>query len=56
VRTHVFGKVVVKKNPTFPRFCSGQQSQLGAAAHFFRVHVEKGGSLLQIEGIHYRPM
>jgi hypothetical protein len=53
VRTHVFGKIVVNKNPCLARFGTRQQSQLGTAAHFFRVHVKEGSGLLQIERVHF---
>lgn len=52
---HIFGKVVIDKNPCFARLRAGQQTQLGAAAHFLRVHVEKCGGLCQVERVHLSP-
>jgi hypothetical protein len=53
VRAHVFGKIVVNKNPCLARFGTRQQSQLGTPTHFFRVHVQESRSLLQIERVHF---
>jgi len=52
VRTHVVGKVVFDKNPCLAGLRAGQQTQLGAAAYFLWVHMEEGGGLVQIEGMH----
>src|ERR1039457_1122473 len=52
VPAHIFGKVVINKNPCFTGLRAWQQAQLGAAAHFLRMHVEKCGSLCQVERVH----
>lgn len=38
VRAHIFGKVVVDKNPRFARLGSGQLAELGAPPYFLGVH------------------
>lgn len=52
VRTHIFGKIVVDKNPRFARLGTGQLAQLGAPSHFLGMHLEKCRGLCQIERAH----
>lgn len=54
MRAQILGKVVFDEYPGPARFGARQQAALGAAAHDFLVHLEKGGGLVEVQRVHGR--
>jgi hypothetical protein len=50
-RTEVIGEIDFQKDPAPAGFGAGDQTAFRAAADFFRVHVQEGGGLGEIEGL-----
>jgi hypothetical protein len=48
-RTQVIGEIHLQEYPASAGFRSWNQAAFGATADFFRVHVQEGGGLSEIE-------
>jgi hypothetical protein len=46
------GQIDIEKNPAPPGFGAGDDSAFGAGTQHFRIHTQKLGCFLKIEGFH----
>jgi hypothetical protein len=49
-RADKLGEIDLKENPTAPGLRARNEAALGARPHFFRMHMQKRGRFMQVQG------